>query len=231
MAVTERSRRTPVSALEFVGCLPVRVSRNEIEGPEWEGRRVEHWHAATGTAWIAREPASPYHERPSRRLSALVERICLARGSDAACFGGMDLRVRQEDGTLGDFMQADETVYLHPSRSKLPQGIALMVGEDAYPDVVLEVDNTTDVRRGKLVAYAEWGFPEVWVEVPDRASPGIEGPVSLTLIGGFVTLAAWPEVAWAVSALIAFGCIASLAGWLDRPQEWLVELTPTRAFD
>ena len=172
MAVTERSRRTPVSALEFVGCLPVRVSRNEIEGPEWEGRRVEHWHAGTETAWIAREAASPYHERPSRRLSALVERICLARGSDAACFGGMDLRVRQEDGALGDLMQADETVYLRPSRSKLPQGIALMVGEDAYPDVVLEVDNTTDVRRGKLVAYAEWGFPEVWVEVPDRASPG-----------------------------------------------------------
>ena len=169
VAVTEPSRRTPVSELEFVGCLPVRVSRDEIEGPEWEGRRVEHWHAATETAWIAREPASPHHERPSRRLSALVERICQARGSNAACFGGMDLRVRQEDGTLGDFMQADETVYLRPSRSKLPQGVALMVGEDAYPDVVLEVDNTTDVRRGKLVAYAEWGFPEVWVEVPDLA--------------------------------------------------------------
>ena len=162
----------PVSALEFVGCLPVRVSRDEIEGPEWEGRRVEHWHAATQTAWVVREPASPYHERPSRRLAALVERICQARGSDAVCFGGMDLRVRQADGALGDLMQADETVYLRPSRSKLPQGVALMVGEDAYPDVVLEVDNTTDVRRGKLVAYAEWGFPEVWVEVPDRASPG-----------------------------------------------------------
>ena len=172
VAVTERSSRTPVSELEFVGCLPVRVSRDEVEGPDWEGRKVEHWDAATETAWIVREPASPYHERPSRRLTALVERICQARGSDAACFGGMDLRVRQEDGTLGDFMQADETVYLRPSRSKLPQGVALMVGEDAYPDVVLEVDNTTDVRRGKLVAYAEWGFPEVWVEVPDVASPG-----------------------------------------------------------
>ena len=172
VAVTERSSRPPVSELEFVGCLPVRVSRDEVEGPEWEGRKVEHWDAATETAWIVREPASPYHERPSRRLTALVERICQARGSDAACFGGVDLRVRQEDGTLGDFMQADETVYLRPSRSKLPQGVALMVGEDAYPDVVLEVDNTTDVRRGKLVAYAEWGFPEVWVEVPDLASPG-----------------------------------------------------------
>ena len=36
---------------------------------------------------------------------------------------------------------------------------------------VLEVDFTTDVRRGKLGLYEEWGFPEVWVEVPDRYSP------------------------------------------------------------
>ena len=57
---------------------------------------------------------------PRTAVAPLVERVCQARGSDAACFGGMDLRVRQEDGTLGDFMQADETVYLHPSRSKLP---------------------------------------------------------------------------------------------------------------
>ena len=41
-----------------------------------------------------------------------------------------------------------------------------------HPDVVLEVDNTTDVRRGKLGLYEEWGFPEVWVEVPERYTPG-----------------------------------------------------------
>ena len=33
------------------------------------------------------------------------------------------------------------------------------------------VDNTTDVRRGKLGLYESWGFPEVWVEVPDTPSP------------------------------------------------------------
>ena len=37
--------------------------------------------------------------------------------------------------------------------------------------MVLEVDHTTDVRRGKLWFYEEWGFPEVWVEVPERGSP------------------------------------------------------------
>ena len=33
------------------------------------------------------------------------------------------------------------------------------------------VDHTTDVHRGKLAMYESWGFPEVWVEVPDTPSP------------------------------------------------------------
>ena len=33
------------------------------------------------------------------------------------------------------------------------------------------MDHTTDVRRGKLALYESWGFPEVWVEVPDESSP------------------------------------------------------------
>ena len=169
-AVAER-RRTRVAELEFTGCEPVRVSGAEIFGPEWEGRKLEYWHAATEIAWMVREPVSRWHERPTRRLARLLERIVEARGSDVECLGSTDLRIREPDGALTDLMQADETVYLHPAGANLPQGPQLIVGEDAYPDVVLEVDNTTDVRRGKLVAYAEWGFPEVWVEVPKSASP------------------------------------------------------------
>ena len=67
-------------------------------------------------------------------------------------------------------LEADQTVYLHP-RATRPWGAAIEVGRDALPDVVLEVDNTTDVRRGKLAIYESWGFPEVWVEVPDTPSP------------------------------------------------------------
>ena len=37
--------------------------------------------------------------------------------------------------------------------------------------MVVEVDNTTDVRRNKLLVYADWGFPELWVEVPNAYSP------------------------------------------------------------
>ncbi len=155
-----------------MGCVPVRVSGTEIDGPEWEGRRLEYWEAETETAWIAREAASPYHERPAQRLAQLVERICETRGSGAQCFGAMDLRIREADGTLTDIMQADQSVILHPSRVRLPGPAHLIVGEHDLPDVVLEVDNTTDVRRGKLIAYREWGFPEVWVEVPEQGSPG-----------------------------------------------------------
>ena len=38
------------------------------------------------------------------------------------------------------------------------------------PDVVLEVDYSTDVRVRKLALYEAWGFPEVWVDVPDARS-------------------------------------------------------------
>ena len=50
-------------------------------------------------------------------------------------------------------------------------GPAINVDQDPLPDVVLEVDHTTDVRRGKLRLYEAWGFPEVWVLVPPE-SPG-----------------------------------------------------------
>ena len=45
--------------------------------------------------------------------------------------------------------------------------MAMELGEHDFPDVVLEVDHTTDVYRGKLRLYEAWGFPEVWVEVPN----------------------------------------------------------------
>ena len=68
-------------------------------------------------------------------------------------------------------MQADQSVYLHPRRAHLPGPTAMVVGENDFPDVVLEVDYSTDVRRGKLGLYESWGFPKVWVEVPDRRAP------------------------------------------------------------
>ncbi|MCY4440436.1 MAG: Uma2 family endonuclease [Deltaproteobacteria bacterium] len=150
----------------FPGCKPVRLSRTEIE--RFDGR-LEYWDSATETAWIC-DPATAYHERPSRLLTRLAERIAEVRGSPIESYGSMDLLLRDAGGEPRRIMQADESVYLHPAQAKLP-GAAMVVGEDDFPDVVLEVDHTTDVHRGKLALYESWGFPEVWVEVPDAPSP------------------------------------------------------------
>ena len=151
----------------FPGCKPVHLPRTEIE--RFEGR-LEYWDAATETAWIC-EPTTPYHERPSRLLTRLAELIGRVRGSPIESYGSMDLLLRDAGGEPRRIMQADESVYLHPAQARLPGPAAMVVGEDDFPDVVLEVDHTTDARRGKLALYESWGFPEVWVDVPDAPSP------------------------------------------------------------
>ena len=152
------------SAPEFPGCTPVHLPADELDRSD---QRLEYWDGATETAWIC-EPTSPYHERPSGRLTRLTERIAAVRGAPIESYGSMDLR--QHDGPRS-IMQADESVYLHPGSARLPGPSAMVIGVDDYPDVVLEVDHTTDVRRGKLALYESWGFPEVWVEVPDESAP------------------------------------------------------------
>lgn len=159
--------RVSTASPEFPGCKPVRLPRAEID--RFEGR-LEYWDAATETAWIC-EPTTPYHERPSRLLTRLAERIAGVRGSPIECYGSMDLMLRDERGEPRLIMQADESVYLYPARVALPGAAAMVVGEHDFPDVVLEVDHTTDARRGKLPLYESWGFPEVWVDVPDAPSP------------------------------------------------------------
>ena len=158
----------PPPGLEFPGCKPVPMTSEEVVN--FEGR-LEFWDAKTATAWMVREPTSPYHERPSQKLSALGERIAAVRGSPIECYGAMDLLVRDRDGKPKRIMQADQSAYLHPGQANLPGISAMVIGENDFPDVVLEVDHTTDVRRGKLKLYESWGFPEVWVEVPDTRAP------------------------------------------------------------
>ena len=143
-AAQPRRARPPA----FPGCKPVRLPRTEIE--RFEGR-LEYWDSATETAWIS-EPTTSYHERPSRLVTRLAEMVGRVRGSPIESYGSMDLLLRDPDGEPRRIMQADESVYLHPAQAKLP-GAAMVVGEDDYPDVVLEVDHTTDVHRGKLALY------------------------------------------------------------------------------
>ena len=155
-------------AWEFPGCRPITITRDHIE--TYEGR-IEFWDADTETAWMVREPTGAAHEQPSQRLAGLGQLVAAVRGSPIECFGTMDLLLRNARGERWRIMQADQSVYLHPGRDRLPDPAGMVVGEHDFPDVVVEVDHTTDVRRGKLRLYEEWGFPEVWVEVPDRRAP------------------------------------------------------------
>ena len=142
--------------------------------------RVEFWDRATQTAIEVREPTSPYHERPAQRLATLAERIAQVRGGAMQCFGTMDLVLLGKDGRALRLMQADQSLYLHPHRANVVGPSAMVVGQHQYPDVVLEVDRTTDIRRHKLKLYEAWGFPELWVDVPDE-SPRPSGAHGLTI--------------------------------------------------
>ena len=151
----------------FPGCRAIRIARAEIA--DYEGR-IEYWDADTEIAWTAREPTSVYHELPGQRLARLTERIAAVRGALIESYGSGDLLVRNARGERQRIMQADQILYLHPGTAR-PLGHAVEVGHDDLPDVVLEVDLTTDVRPRKMGIYREWGFPELWVEVPDNRSP------------------------------------------------------------
>ncbi len=154
-------------AYGFPGCRPIRITRDEIT--DYEGR-FEYWDADTEIAWQACEPTSIYHELPGRRLARLTERIAAARGAPIESYGSGDLMVRDAEGREAVIQQADDVLYLHPGKVR-KLGHAIEIGHDDLPDVVLEVDLTTDVRYRKMGVYEEWGFQELWVETPENRAP------------------------------------------------------------
>ena len=158
-------------AEDFPGCESFPLPAGEID--RYEGR-LEFWDGTTETAWKVCEPTSIQHEAPSRRLVQMAERVASVRGSRIACFGSGDLVRVDGAGLKRWLMQADEVLYLHPDRVRLP-GPAIDVDADPLPDVVLEVDHTTDVRRRKLGIYKASGFPEIWVLVPWESSARAPG--------------------------------------------------------
>ena len=186
-----QSRRQPaLRAPEFPGCRPIPLKHEELSA--YDGR-FEYWDGDTETAWVVCEPTSATHEQPSQRLAGLSHVIAGVRGSPIECYGTMDLLLRNEQGEKWRIMQADQSVYLHPWRARLPTE-AMEIGWHDRPDVVLEVDHTTDVRRGKLGLYEAWGFPEVWVDVPEagyavRRPAGLSPGLTIHLLedGGYRT--------------------------------------------
>lgn len=165
--LTKHARRVPddgppARADEFPGCRELRIPRDAIE--DYEGR-IEYWDARTEAAFIA-EPTTTYHEYGAQRLARLVERIAMRRGSPIDVIGASDLAARDAGGELQRLLAADQIVFLSPASTR-PLGKEIERSADHLPDVVLEVDYSTDARRRKLGIYESWGFPEVWIEVPD----------------------------------------------------------------
>ena len=158
----------PPSEPDLPGCRPVPFARRDLD--DWDGR-LEYWDGDTETAWVC-DPVGLGHEQPAMRLVELCTHIAAARGTRIGCYGTTDLEMRDERGTRRKILQSDQCVYLYPMRARLPEDGGIVVGEHDFPDVVLEVDHTTDARRWKLGMHESWGFPEVWVEVPRRWARG-----------------------------------------------------------
>lgn len=159
-----------MSALEFVGCESCRMTLAEYEAYPEDARKIEFFDSETGLAWMLRDGPTIPHERPVRMLVALVRQVAMTRGAPIRCIGEASLKLLDPDFGQVRAMHPDEMIFLDPERADPANPSFVAVGQDTYPDVVLEVDHTSDTRRDKLKLYEEWGFPELWVEVPETYS-------------------------------------------------------------
>lgn len=178
----------PASALTFVGCETCRMTVAEYRALEDE--RIELFDFETARVWrVADGPEVP-HEHPLTMFRKFVERVAMVRGAPIMLGGEAGLHLLDADRAQVRAMHPDEMVFLDPQRQDRIGSRYVWGGPQEHPDVVLEVDDTTDVRRSKLLVYADWGFPELWVggsggvlaEPPagpaagvDDLSPGVGG--------------------------------------------------------
>ena len=114
-------------------------------------RAIVHYEGrlgGTASPRRGRSASPPPFSTRSRLLGQMARRFAMMRARESQA---SDLVRRDGAGRRRWLMQADEVLvlYLHPDRARL-QGPAIDVDEDPLPDVVLEVDHTTDVRRRKL---------------------------------------------------------------------------------
>ena len=161
----------PASELEFVGCVSCRMTLAEYEALPDDGR-VELFDVETARAWRVAEAATAPHEDPLTRFRKFVERVAMVRGAPIMLGGAAGLQLLDADRAQVRAMHPDEMVFFDLDQKDRIESRYVWAADQEYPDVVLEVDNTTDIRQNKLLVYADWGFPELWVEVPEVYSPG-----------------------------------------------------------
>ena len=148
-------RRAAARAPEFPGCRPIPLKREALDDYDRPLRVLGRGYRDR----MGGARAHVRHPRAAFRTPGGPEpRHRGVRGSPIECYGTMDLLLRDARGEKRRIMQADQSVYLHPWRARLPTD-AMEIGVQDYPDVVLEVDHTTDVRRGKLCCTRRGGSP------------------------------------------------------------------------
>ena len=164
-------RWLPASVLEFIGCESCRMTLAEYRALDDDGK-VELFDREMGRAWRVAEAARGPHEDPLARLGRFVNQVAQVRGSPIELGRAAALDLLDPERAQVRAMHPDEMIFLDPARKeRIASRYAWGSARQEYPDVVVEVDNTTDVRRNKLLVYADWGFPELWVEVPNVYSP------------------------------------------------------------
>ena len=156
-----------LSELEFVGCYARPMTLVEYEA--YEGR-VEFFDSRAEIAWLARATALAPDRDPLEKLGRLAERIALVRGSEIVCRSQAGIWRIFEDGLLRR-VQWDRIMVLdQKARDRaVPRG--LTVREDPNPDVVVDVECATELRGYRRELCEDWGFPEVWLEVPNAFAP------------------------------------------------------------
>lgn len=136
-----------------------------------DDERVELFDVEAARVWrLADGPEAP-HEKPLARLAEFMKQVAMVRGSPILLGRAAGLHLLDADRRQVRAMHPDEMVFLDPEREERIESSYEWGSDQEHPDVVVEVDDTTDVRRNKLLVYADWGFPEVWVEVPEAYSP------------------------------------------------------------
>ena len=147
-----RPRHPPLENLRFPGCRSLPLLRDRFDDFD---ERLEHWDAGSETVWVVAETPGGIHEGTSRRLPQQAERIALVRGAPIVALGAVGLVEPDVAGAPSARCRPTRPCICIPDRAVLPEG-SLIIGEHDLPDVVLEVDYTTDIRPGKLRVYERW---------------------------------------------------------------------------
>ena len=154
-----------VSTLTFARCDPVPLNYSQYVLQRSRKWRFELWDRDAQTAWELRDGPSGPHELPIYALHGLMVHLGAVRGLAPFCGGSRGLSLLDDNGERLRVLHPDQSVFLTPPALQDDQG-DIPLEESGYPDIVLEVDHTTDTRKGKLALYEAMGVPELWIDVP-----------------------------------------------------------------